>query len=85
MVCLENIYSYRRDTLVSASEAGYGNMEIIVKNKHDENIPSQVEVVRGKAATFCVRFSPQQPGEHSIDIKYNDVPVSGNICRFRTN
>lgn len=60
---------------INASEAGAGNLEIIVAvNK--KNVPNFVQSEGN--ARFKVNFRPTEPAVHSLSVKFNGVPVPGS-------
>lgn len=59
---------------IDAAKAGAGNMEIIV-SVGKKNVPNYVQPEG--PARFRVSFTPQQPQEHVISVKFNGVPVPG--------
>ena len=62
-------------SLVDASQAGEGNLEILVTAGPGNNIPTRVEPLGG--ARFNVTFSPRTADTHSVVVTFNDEPVRG--------
>ncbi|CAI4233302.1 unnamed protein product [Auanema sp. JU1783] len=60
---------------IDAARAGAGNMEIIV-SVDNRNVPNFVQS-EGQAK-FKVSFTPQEPREHVISVKFNGVSVPGS-------
>ena len=59
---------------VDASQAGQGNLEIIVSTG-DENVPNFVKCIgQGR---FDVSFTPQVADSHSISVRFNGENVPG--------
>lgn len=65
---------YRFFLSVDASQAGEGNLEIMV-DAAGINIPTQVHPQRN--AKFAVSFVPSEPVDHTISIYFNKEPVPG--------
>lgn len=63
--------------LVEASNAGPGNLEVIVNNG---KVPSTPEALG--AALYAITFVPQQQITHSVHIKFNGELVSGAPFRL---
>ena len=61
---------------VDASEAGEGNLEILVSSQTGDNIPTRVEPAGG--AVFRVSFVPGSPELHRVAVTFNDEQVPGN-------
>jgi len=64
---------------VDAGEAGEGNLEILVSSPTNDNVPTQVEALGG--ARFGVSFGPRQPGQHTVQVTFNDEPVPGKSLK----
>ena len=58
---------------IDASEAGVGQLEIIIQ---DGRIPC--DAIPRSPFRFDARFLPTETGPHTIDIKFNGLPVPGN-------
>lgn len=61
--------------LVNASQAGAGNLEIIVA-VNGKNVPNYVQSEGN--AKFRVNFKPQEAAVHSLSVRFNGEPVPGN-------
>lgn len=78
----ENIFFYDiKETkisviLVNASEAGAGNLEIIV-SVNGVNVPNYVQSEGN--AKFRVNFKPRDAAPHSLSVRFNGEPIPGNI------
>lgn len=59
---------------IDAAKAGAGNMEIIV-SVENRNVPNFVQA-EGQAK-FKVSFTPQEPRDHMISVKFNGIPIPG--------
>ena len=59
-------------TLVDASRAGFGNLEIAIKDDEGVIIPSQVSQVDSADSRFMVSFTPTKPGPHTVNITFNE-------------
>jgi len=62
--------------LVNASEAGAGNLEIIV-SVNGVNVPNYVQSEGN--AKFRVNFKPRDAAPHSLSVRFNGEPIPGNI------
>lgn len=60
--------------LVNASQAGAGNLEIIVA-VNGKNVPNYVQSEGN--AKFRVNFKPQEAAVHSLSVRFNGEPVPG--------
>ncbi|VDD87374.1 unnamed protein product [Enterobius vermicularis] len=60
---------------IDAARAGAGNMEIIV-SVENRNVPNFVQA-EGQAK-FKVSFTPQEPKEHIISVRFNGQPIPGS-------
>ncbi|CAD6188807.1 unnamed protein product [Caenorhabditis auriculariae] len=61
--------------IIDAARAGAGNMEIIV-SVDNRNVPNFVQA-EGQAR-FKVSFTPQEPKEHIISVRFNGISVPGS-------
>lgn len=59
---------------VNASQAGAGNLEIIVA-VNGKNVPNYVQSEGN--AKFRVNFKPQEAAMHSLSVRFNGEPVPG--------
>lgn len=59
---------------VNASQAGAGNLEIIVA-VNGKNVPNYVQSEGN--AKFRVNFKPQEAAVHSLSVRFNGEPVPG--------
>lgn len=59
---------------VNASQAGAGNLEIIV-SVGGRNVPNYVQSEGN--AKFRVNFKPQEAAPHSLSVRFNGEPVPG--------
>ena len=74
------IVIYRNDKIlkyytVNASQAGAGNLEIIVA-VNGKNVPNFVQSEGN--AKFRVNFKPQEAALHSLSVRFNGEPVPGS-------
>lgn len=60
--------------IVNASQAGAGNLEIIV-SVSGHNVPNYVQSEGN--AKFRVNFKPQEAAPHSLSVRFNGEPVPG--------
>jgi filamin len=75
---------------IDAAKAGAGNMEIIV-SVEQRNVPNFVQVCTFPPppdnATICVKaegqarfkvsFTPQEPKDHVVSVRFNGEPIPG--------
>ena len=59
---------------VNASEAGAGNLEIIVA-VNGRNVPNYVQSEGN--AKFRVNFKPKEAAPHSLSVRFNGEPIPG--------
>lgn len=64
---------------VNASEAGAGNLEIIV-SVNGVNVPNYVQSEGN--AKFRVNFKPRDAAPHSLSVRFNGEPIPGNNILF---
>ncbi|OXU24388.1 hypothetical protein TSAR_010294, partial [Trichomalopsis sarcophagae] len=67
--------SNRENLPVNASQAGAGNLEIIVA-VNGKNVPNFVQSEGN--AKFRVNFKPQEAALHSLSVRFNGEPVPGS-------
>jgi len=60
---------------IDASQAGAGNLEIIV-SVHGRNVPNYVQSEGN--ARFRVNFKPQEAASHILSVRFNGEPVPGS-------
>ncbi|XP_069676636.1 filamin-A isoform X2 [Periplaneta americana] len=65
---------------INASQAGAGNLEIIV-SVNGRNVPNYVQSEGN--AKFRVNFKPQEAAPHSLSVRFNGEPVPGSpfMCK----
>ncbi|GMT33922.1 hypothetical protein PFISCL1PPCAC_25219, partial [Pristionchus fissidentatus] len=66
--------SYLNDTVeftVDAGRAGFGNLEMAIKDADGVIIPSHVAQLESGSAKFLVTFSPTTKGSHTVNITFN--------------
>lgn len=63
---------------VDASQAGAGNLEIIV-SVNGRNVPNYVQ--SEGHARFRVNFKPKEAAVHTLSVKFNGEPVPGEKSR----
>jgi len=51
---------------VDAGRAGFGNLEMAIKDNEGIIIPSHVSQLEAGAAKFLVTFTPNLPGTHTV-------------------
>ena len=61
--------------VVDASQAGAGNLEIIV-SVNGRHVPNYVQSEGN--AKFKVSFKPQEPLPHTLSVRFNGEAVPGN-------
>lgn len=65
--------------LVNASEAGAGNLEIIV-SVNGVNVPNYVQSEGN--AKFRVNFKPRDAAPHSLSVRFNGEPIPGKMLLY---
>lgn len=68
-----------RIILVNASEAGAGNLEIIV-SVNGVNVPNYVQSEGN--AKFRVNFKPRDAAQHSLSVRFNGEPIPGKTSLY---
>jgi hypothetical protein len=63
---------------VDAGRAGFGNLEMAIKDNEGIIIPSHVSQLEAGAAKFLVTFTPNIPGTHTVHITFNKEVVTGS-------
>uniref|UniRef100_A0A1I8AY61 Calponin-homology (CH) domain-containing protein n=1 Tax=Meloidogyne hapla TaxID=6305 RepID=A0A1I8AY61_MELHA len=63
---------------VDAGRAGFGNLEMAIKDNEGIIIPSHVSQLEAGAAKFLVTFTPNLPGTHTVHITFNKEVVTGS-------
>lgn len=71
--CVRPACTHRCAT-VDASQAGAGNLEIIV-SVNGRNVPNYVQ--SEGHARFRVNFKPKEAAVHTLSVKFNGLPVPG--------
>jgi hypothetical protein len=56
---------------VDAGRAGFGNLEIAIKDSDGVIIPSHVSQMDDGSAKFLVTFTPAHAGLHTVNITFN--------------
>ncbi|KAK6644516.1 hypothetical protein RUM43_000783 [Polyplax serrata] len=66
---------------INASQAGAGNLEIIV-SVNGRNVPNYVQSEGN--AKFRVNFKPQEAAPHNLSVRFNGEPVPGSpfLCKI---
>lgn len=73
--CVGNFVCWLFSFSVNASQAGAGNLEIIV-SVNGRNVPNYVQSEGN--AKFRVNFKPQEAAPHSLSVRFNGEPVPGS-------
>lgn len=60
--------------LVDAADAGAGSLEIAI-SRNGKNIPNYVQ--NEGIARFRIKFIPDQPCMHQVQIKFNNIDIQG--------
>uniref|UniRef100_F1KPG9 Filamin-C n=1 Tax=Ascaris suum TaxID=6253 RepID=F1KPG9_ASCSU len=74
---------------VDAGRAGFGNLEMAIKDSNDTIIPSHVAQLESGTAKFLVTFNPTSLGMHTVNITFNkevlkNSPFEVNIVEAKT-
>ncbi|KAG7158756.1 Filamin-A-like 5 [Homarus americanus] len=67
---------------IDASQAGAGNLEIIV-SVNGRNVPNYVQ--SEGHARFRVNFKPKEAAVHTLSVKFNGLPVPGSPFKCRVS
>ncbi|CAD5230269.1 unnamed protein product [Bursaphelenchus okinawaensis] len=73
--------SFVNDTVeftVDAGRAGFGNLEMAIKDNDDAIIPSHVNQLESGSAKFLVTFNPTSVGTHTVNITFNKEVIKGS-------
>lgn len=70
-----------RCSAVDASQAGAGNLEIIV-SVNGRHVPNYVQSEGN--AKFKVSFKPQEPLPHTLSVRFNGEAVPGGMTLLET-
>lgn len=62
-------------SLVDASEAGVGNLEVAV---NDGRVPSMAHALGQHR--YDISFVPKENADHTITIRFNNEPVPGQLA-----
>lgn len=57
--------------IVDAGRAGFGNLEMAIKDSDGVIIPSHVAQLESGSAKFLVTFTPSTKGMHTVNITFN--------------
>uniref|UniRef100_A0A0N4ZS52 Calponin-homology (CH) domain-containing protein n=1 Tax=Parastrongyloides trichosuri TaxID=131310 RepID=A0A0N4ZS52_PARTI len=63
---------------VDAGRAGFGNLEMAIKDSNNTIIPSHVSQLETGAAKFLVTFDPTTVGIHTVNITFNKEVLKGS-------
>uniref|UniRef100_A0A0K0EUB1 Jitterbug (inferred by orthology to a D. melanogaster protein) n=1 Tax=Strongyloides venezuelensis TaxID=75913 RepID=A0A0K0EUB1_STRVS len=63
---------------VDAGRAGFGNLEMAIKDSSNVIIPSHVSQLESGAAKFLVTFNPTTVGVHTVNITFNKEILKGS-------
>lgn len=63
---------------VDAGRAGFGNLELAIKDADGVIIPSHVSQLETGIAKFLVTFNPSSSGDHSVNITFNKEVLRGS-------
>uniref|UniRef100_A0A914H238 Filamin-C n=1 Tax=Globodera rostochiensis TaxID=31243 RepID=A0A914H238_GLORO len=63
---------------VDAGRAGFGNLEMAIKDHDGIIIPSHVSQIESGTAKFLVTFNPATAGTHTVHITFNKEVVRGS-------
>lgn len=71
---ISNTPNYKADHIivtVDAGRAGFGNLEMAIKDSDGIIIPSHVAQLETGTAKFLVTFNPTTIGMHTVNITFN--------------
>uniref|UniRef100_A0A914BW54 Uncharacterized protein n=1 Tax=Acrobeloides nanus TaxID=290746 RepID=A0A914BW54_9BILA len=63
---------------VDAGRAGFGNLEMAIKDSDSVIIPSNVSQLESGSAKFLVTFQPTSLGTHTVNITFNKEVLKGS-------
>jgi hypothetical protein len=63
---------------VDAGRAGFGNLEMAIKDSDGVIIPSHVSQLETGTAKFLVTFNPTSLGTHTVNITFNKEVIKGS-------
>lgn len=64
--------------IVDAGRAGFGNLEMAIKDSDQCIIPSHVSQLEAGTAKFLVTFNPTTLGVHTVNITFNKEVIMGS-------
>lgn len=69
---------------VDASEAGAGNLEVVVHaTRTGVRIPNYLESVDRNSGQFRIHFTPRPDCfDYRVDVSFNDIPVASLYSSF---
>jgi hypothetical protein len=70
---------------VDAGNAGFGNLEIAIKDHDGVIIPSHVTQMDNTSAKFLVTFTPTKSGMHTVNITFNKEILKSECGSFELN
>jgi filamin len=68
---------YTNHISVDAGRAGFGNLEMAIKDRDGVIIPSNVNQLESGSAKFLVTFQPTSLGTHTVNITFNKEVLKG--------
>lgn len=66
-----------RFVTVDATNAGYGSLEIAIKDSDGNIIPSKVNAMQDSTSKFTVSFLPQKADDYGIHVSFNQENLKG--------
>uniref|UniRef100_A0A7E4VHL6 Calponin-homology (CH) domain-containing protein n=1 Tax=Panagrellus redivivus TaxID=6233 RepID=A0A7E4VHL6_PANRE len=79
----ESIINDTVEFTVDAGRAGFGNLEMAIKDKDGVIIPSHVSQLESGSAKFLVTFNPTSLGPHTVNVTFNKEVIKGSPFEVR--
>ncbi|KAE9548441.1 hypothetical protein FO519_008349 [Halicephalobus sp. NKZ332] len=74
----ESIINDTVEFTVDAGRAGFGNLEMAIKDSDGVIIPSHVSQLESGSAKFLVTFNPTSLGTHTVNVTFNKEVIKGS-------
>lgn len=79
----ESVVNDAVEFTVDAGRAGFGNLELAIKNPDGIIIPSHVSQLETGMAKYLVTFNPTSLGTHSVNITFNKEVIKNSPFEVR--
>uniref|UniRef100_A0A914Y624 Uncharacterized protein n=1 Tax=Panagrolaimus superbus TaxID=310955 RepID=A0A914Y624_9BILA len=74
----ESVINDTVEFTVDAGRAGFGNLEMAIKDTDGIIIPSHVSQLESGSAKFLVTFNPTSLGTHTVNVTFNKETIKGS-------